>query len=213
MYIDDNILAKIESGSEYSFTVFEAEKPVVILGRSRKKENDVNIHNCEEDAVQVLRRIGGGGTVMLSKGVIVISIAGKTSFSFYLREHMNVINEIIINVLKRSGIENLGIRGISDITIGDKKILGSSLYKKKDLVLYQGSLLFNPDMGLIDRYLKHPDKEPDYRKGRPHKNFLTSLVKEGYHIDKGRLLSDLLEEFGKRNPWSPEAGLSTSQKI
>ena len=42
MYIDDNILVKIESGSEYSFTVFEAEKPVVILGRSRKKENDVN---------------------------------------------------------------------------------------------------------------------------------------------------------------------------
>jgi len=212
MYIDDNVLVKIEKGSEYYFTVFEAEKPVVILGKSRKKENDVNLHNCKEDGVQVLRRAGGGGTVLLSKGVIVISIAGRTSFPFYLREHMNVINEIIISVLDRSGIQDLDIRGISDITIGDKKILGSSLYKKKNLVLYQGSLLFNPDMGLIDRYLKHPDKEPDYRKGRPHKNFLTSLLKEGYNVDKDRLLSDLLEEFRKGNPWSSAEGFSNSQK-
>ncbi len=212
MYIDDNILVKIENGSDYYFAVFEAENPKVILGRSRKKENDVNVHNCEEDGVVVLRRAGGGGTVLLSKGIIVISIAGKTSFPFYLKEHMNAINEIIIKVLERSGIEDLNTKGISDITIGDKKILGSSLYKKRDLVLYQGSLLFDPDMGLIDRYLKYPDKEPDYRKGRPHKNFLTSLLKEGYNIDKGCLLSDLLEEFGKRNPWSPAAGLSSSLK-
>ncbi|HEB31716.1 MAG TPA: hypothetical protein ENI15_12705 [Spirochaetes bacterium] len=213
MYIDDTLLVKIENGSEYYFTVFEAEKPEVVLGRSRKKENDVNIRNCEEDGVPVLRRAGGGGTVLLSKGMIVISIAGKTAFPFYLREHMNAINEIIIKALKRSGIEDLAVKGISDITIGNKKILGSSLYKKRDLVLYQGSLLFDPDMGLIDRYLKHPDKEPDYRRGRPHKNFLTSLLKEGYNIDKGRLLSDLLGELGKRNPWSLAAGLSNSLKI
>jgi lipoate-protein ligase A len=206
MYLDDSVLVKIENGSEYYFTIFEAQKLEVILGRSRKKENDVNIRNCEEDDVPVLRRAGGGGTVLLSKGVIVISIAGKTSFPFLLREHMNVINKIIIKVLELSGIEDLDIKGISDITIGDKKILGSSLYKKRDLVLYQGSILFDPDMGLIDRYLKHPDKEPDYRKGRPHREFLTSLLKEGYNIGKDRLLSDLLTEFGNRNPWSPAAG-------
>jgi lipoate-protein ligase A len=212
MYIDDNILEKIKNGSEYHFTVFEAEKPEVILGRSRKKEEDVILRTCEKDGVPILRRAGGGGTVLLSPGVIVISIAGKTYFPFYLKEHMNSINEIIIKVLERFDVKDLTVNGISDITIGDKKILGSSLYKKKNLVLYQGSLLFNPDMELIDRYLKHPDKEPDYRKGRPHRSFLTSLMKEGYDIDKDRLLLDISAELGNRNPWSSEAGFSSSGK-
>ena len=213
MYLDDNILEKIRDGSNYYFMVFEAEKPEVILGRARKKEEDVIIRNCEEDRVPILRRAGGGGTVLLSPGVIVISIAGITSFPFYLKEHMNVINEIIIKVLERFGVKDLLIMGISDITIGDKKILGSSLYKKKNHVLYQGSLLYDPDMELIGRYLKHPDKEPEYRKGRPHKNFLTSLLKEGYNIDKSRLLSDLSAELGKGNPWSSGEEFSTGHKI
>jgi lipoate-protein ligase A len=210
MYIDDDVLEKIKEGSDYYFKVFEAEKPEVILGRARSEQKDVKIRNCRVDGVPILRRAGGGGTVLLSPGVIVISIGGKTAFPFHLREHMNMVNEIIIKVLELSGVKNLSISGISDITIGDRKILGSSLYKKKGLVLYQGSLLNDPDLELIDRYLEHPDKEPDYRKGRPHKTFLTSLIKEGHRIDTARFLSDLSEQFRKGNPWKREPGFSKS---
>ena len=31
------------------------------------------------------------------------------------------------------------------------------------------------DIALIDKFLRMPSKEPDYRKGRSHKDFLTNL--------------------------------------
>ena len=31
------------------------------------------------------------------------------------------------------------------------------------------------DLALIDRFLRMPSKEPDYRQGRSHKDFLTNL--------------------------------------
>jgi len=47
---------------------------------------------------------------------------------------------------------------------------------------YQGSLLVNPKLQKIDRYLKHPTREPDYRQNREHLDFVTSLVQSGYHV-------------------------------
>lgn len=201
MYIDEQVLSKIHSGSDYSFSIYEAERTEVILGRSRKKENDVYVQNCTADNIPILRRIGGGGTVLLSKGIIVISIAGKTSFPYRLKEHMNAVNKVIITVLNRLGINNLSIKGISDLALDNKKILGSSLCRKRDVVLYQGSMLLDPNFKLFDQYLKHPDREPDYRDGRAHRQFLTSLRKEGYKINKNIVISALREELGKRIPW------------
>jgi lipoate-protein ligase A len=35
--------------------------------------------------------------------------------------------------------------------------------------------LINADLSLIDRYLKHPPREPDYRRGRSHLDFVMSV--------------------------------------
>ena len=43
--------------------------------------------------------------------------------------------------------------------------------------MYQASILVDLDEDKILRYLKHPSKEPDYRQGRSHKDFLISLAK------------------------------------
>ncbi len=201
MYIDNRVLSKLTSVCDYCYVVYEQEKPEVILGRSRKPEKDVYVERCRADSIPVLRRIGGGGTVLLNPGVIVISVGGRTHLPFHLREHMTAVNVTIISALSLLGIEELAIKGISDIAIGNKKILGSSLYRKKDTVLYQGSLLLNPDLKLFERYLKHPEKEPDYRQGRPHRAFLTSLWNEGYRFDAQTIISVLNRELERGAPW------------
>jgi lipoate-protein ligase A len=81
------------------------------------------------------------------------------------------------------GIENLNSKGISDLSIGDKKIMGSSMYLKGNDLFYHAVLNVSEEVSLISKYLKHPKKEPDYRKGRPHNEFVTSLHAEGYYID------------------------------
>jgi lipoate-protein ligase A len=45
---------------------------------------------------------------------------------------------------------------------------------------YQASLLVDADLDVIDSYLKHPPKEPEYRDGRDHLAFCTTLHQQGY---------------------------------
>ncbi len=42
------------------------------------------------------------------------------------------------------------------------------MYRSRDLLFYTASLMIANDLMLLDRYLKYPSKEPDYRKGRSH---------------------------------------------
>ncbi len=206
-FIDEAVLEKIRNWNDYAYNIYEPDQTIVVLGRSAKLEDDVYVENCKIDGVSIFRRAGGGGSVVLSRGTIVISVAGKSNLEFHLREHMNAVNRVILQTLQKNGIEGLSIRGISDITLGEHKILGSSLYRRKDLLLYQGSLLVCPDLSLIERYLKHPKKEPDYRRGRSHMDFLSSLYKKGYEVSIVELIDLLKKEFNKRSPWPPSVNL------
>jgi len=201
--IDERVLQHIRKGLDYACEVYEAEQTEVVLGRAARAEDDVFVQKCAQDNVPVHKRAGGGGTVVLCAGVIIISVAGRTTLSYHLKEHMNAVNKVIIKILESLGIKGLAIKGISDITIRDKKILGSSLHRKKDLVLYQGSLLVDPSLDIITGYLRHPKKEPDYRNGRPHRDFITSLYLEGYRLNKSKLIETLKKKLVGQCPWSP----------
>jgi lipoate-protein ligase A len=71
-------------------------------------------------------------------------------------------------------------RGISDLAIGEKKILGTSIYRRRLTLFYQASLLVSNDLSLFGRYLTMPERVPDYRRGRGHTEFCTTLAREGY---------------------------------
>lgn len=204
IHLDRAVIEKVLNGAPYNCAIYEATRTEIVLGRSRKIEEDVLIDACIRDGIPILRRAGGGGTVVLSRGTIIISIAGKSSLPFHLKEHLNAVNRIIIKVLEEFNIKNLSIKGYSDIALGERKILGSSLYRRGEIVLYQGSLLFNPDLNLMNRYLKYPDREPDYRRGRTHTEFVTSIYEAGYRIEKESLLEALREFLEKKSPWPPD---------
>jgi lipoate-protein ligase A len=49
----------------------------------------------------------------------------------------------------------------------------------------------------IGRYLKHPSREPDYRAGRKHEEFVTSLAAAGYPLYCKEVRSRIGNEFLK----------------
>ena len=102
-----------------------------------------------------------------------------------------MLNDKIMNALSGLGVQNLSMKGISDISIGNKKILGSSIYLRKNTLFYHAVLNISESVDVISKYLKHPTKEPDYRKGRSHKEFVTSLLSEGYTLSAKQLISAL----------------------
>src|SRR5437764_12215013 len=64
------------------------------------------------------------------------------------------------------------VRGQSDLAIGDQKFSGNSQRRRREFLLFHGSFLLNFDFGMIEQVLKFPSKQPDYRSGRSHKEFL-----------------------------------------
>ena len=67
------------------------------------------------------------------------------------------------------------IKGASDITIHQHKISGNAQKRKKQALLFHGTILYNFDIDRIEQYLNFPPKQPEYRKSRSHTNFVTNL--------------------------------------
>lgn len=171
----------------FLFRCFESRATVVVLSRSNKPEVEVHTEVCKELGIPVLQRRGGGGTVLLGPGCVILSFAffGRSSFDNDI--YFRAVNQIWADSIRTvCGIE-LTQNGISDLTWNDRKVAGTSLFRRKRLVVYQGSLLVDPHMDLITKCLKHPSREPDYRKNRDHNDFLTSLSSAGCRYSASEL--------------------------
>jgi len=163
-------------------SVFVPGSSFVSLGASNSLEANVFEANCRLDGVKVFRRLSGGEAVFLSSNCtvyshILLSHAIPKAADFFA---LNL--DSIATKLTELGIAGITRRGISDLAISDRKILGCAIYKKPGFIIYQAVLNVREDPKLIQRYLRHPVREPGYRHSRPHSEFVTSLAEQGYRI-------------------------------
>jgi len=174
--------------------LWEPERTEAVLGAGTP-EADVDLALCAARGVPVYRRRGGGGAVVLTRGCLVITAAYEASRRQFPTQWIGPIAEAVARALRGLGLGGAQVRAMGDVAIGDLKVLGSSLYANREVALYQGSLLVDPDLDEIARYLPHPSREPDYRRGRSHAEFMTSLVRAGYHGGMAALRASLVAEL------------------
>jgi lipoate-protein ligase A len=178
LQLDEDLVDQVRSGVLWAYRSWEPDCITVVLGRGNNAAVEIHEHRCREDQVPVLRRRGGGGTVVLCPGILVISLVKWVKHQYDFKEYFQQINEYLIESLQSLGIRDLNQQGHSDICIRDRKVLGSSMYRSKNLLFYTASLMVSNNLNIIDRYLKHPSREPEYRRGRSHQEFLTTISRE-----------------------------------
>jgi lipoate-protein ligase A len=200
MNLDEDLLERVRAGVPWTYRSWEPESTAVVLGRGNKAASEVHTIRCQNDNIPVLRRRGGGGTVVLCPGIVVISLVKRVNHEYYFKEYFQQINGYVIEALESLGMTELHQRGISDICIRDRKILGASMYRSKKLLFYTASLMVSNRVSLIERYLRHPSKEPDYRKGRSHDEFLTTITREYPKISLEIIKEALDSLFQRRIP-------------
>jgi lipoate-protein ligase A len=117
------------------------------------------------------------------------------------REHLRLIDEChrhVLGIVRSAlspvidGIEHVGT---SDLAVNNHKFSGNSLRCKRDHLLYHGTILYNFDLSKIDALLKSPPREPEYRGGRQHTDFVTNL-----HLKPETIRRRLIEAFGASQP-------------
>lgn len=175
MWIDDDVMRNCHE--PLVTHVFKPQESMVVLGSSNRSSEEADEVNCIEDQIPILKRYGGGGTVLLYPGCVVVTIGCWVEDYYANNEYFKRLNASIIEALSVSWplLSELAQRGISDIAMNEQKVVGTSLFRSRNYLLYQASIIVDLDIASIMRYLKHPSKEPDYRRGRNHKDFLIGI--------------------------------------
>lgn len=158
-----------------AFMLWQPAFTAVILGSGNRAEKSLHLQNILTDGVPVYKRPSGGESVVLSAEMLVVSVCKPQQAIGAVKKYFREYNNILVNALSGLGIENLGQKGISDISVFDKKILGCAIHQNRERVFYHAVLNWNESADLMERYLRHPQREPDYRQGRKHADFVTRL--------------------------------------
>jgi len=169
--------------ADLEFFVWQPDKSYLILGSSNKAETSLFTDRVIADQIEVFKRPSGGESVILTSKTLVLATIIRTKKLEDPPTHFLMANRKIINALESFGVKNISQKGISDIAIGQKKIAGSSIYRKTTVVFFHCVLNVAEDTSLMEKYLAFPQKQPDYRQNRSHSDFVTSLLKEGYQFD------------------------------
>ncbi len=134
----------------------------------------------------VVRRASGGGTVLHTEKSnlnysIFVSLQDQPNL-YDVKKSYTLLLGLVIGALKKQNIDS-AMAGKSDLSILEnsleKKISGNAQFRKKDCVVQHGTLIL--DLSILEKVtelLSHPPEEPEYRKNRTHRDFLTCLPKE-----------------------------------
>lgn len=189
--VNDALLDQQELTSRPAWRIYEPERLAIVFGAAGQPETDVCVERAQRDGVPLLRRRGGGGTVLLGPGQLVLALVAAVDSTYQNREHLCAINGWVETALARLGVAGVRAQGICDLAIGSRKVLGASLFRRRAVLFYQSSLLVSCDLRLFGRYLRHPSREPDYRAQRAHAAFCTTLAEQGYRLTPTEVASAL----------------------
>ena len=185
----------LKSENRYDFYIWQPDKRYIILGRANRPDSSVYIERAKRDNIEIFKRPSGGESVILSPKMLVFSAKFCHSRTDRPGSVFELINRHLISSLGQIGIENLYSKGISDLSINNRKIMGSSMYLTGSSLFYHSVLNISEEPSLLSVYLKHPSREPEYRQKRDHKEFVTSIHKEGYDIDMQTIKEAVVKAF------------------
>jgi lipoate-protein ligase A len=176
---DETLLDLCEAGgSDDLLRLWSLPQYFVVLGYGNKAATEVNLPFCRELNIPVLRRCTGGGTVLQGPGVLNYSLVVRINDSgpfhsigatnrFILEHHRDALARLVLAPVEW--------RGQTDLAIGGLKCAGNAQRRCRRFLLFHGSFLLHLDIGLLEKILPQPSRQPDYRLNRSHSDFLVNL--------------------------------------
>jgi lipoate-protein ligase A len=176
---DEVLLDRCEAGvNDECLRLWESPEVFVVLGYGNHAAREADLTACRASGIPVLRRYSGGGAVVQGPGCL--------SYALILRSTgdgpLSTITGTTAYIMKRhaSLVEKLTgahvhVSGHSDLTLDGRKFSGNAQRRRQRAVLFHGTFLLHLDMRTASRVLPMPSRQPDYRNGRTHEEFLTNL--------------------------------------
>jgi lipoate-protein ligase A len=184
---DEVLLDNCEAGhGEETLLFWEPRETFVVVGYANKVATEVNVAVCEAKGIPIFRRCSGGGTVVQMPGglnyslILRINETGPTrniatANQFIMEKNRDVIESLADEFKIKNLKLKISVRGHTDLCLGDLKFAGNSQRRRKNFLLFHGTLLLDCDLSLVSKLLLMPSLQPDYRASRSHTEFVTNL--------------------------------------
>ena len=143
---------------------------------------------CRQERIPILRRSSGGAAIVTGPGclmyALVLSYAVRPELKDITRAHSFILKQLTTSLgpllshagtITCAGTSDLALRDEADAAATARKFSGNSLRMKRTHLLYHGTLLYDFDLGLIEKCLRMPPRQPDYRNARPHGDFVMNV--------------------------------------
>ena len=122
---DWRIFQAVESGAAgVRWSIWEARRPVVVLGRGNRVDDWVAVRACRRDGIDVLRRCSGGGAVVLGPGCLNYAIGLSIVSRPGLAEVAASFRTVLACLIAELQVEGLMVAGLADLALEGRKVSG-----------------------------------------------------------------------------------------
>ena len=195
---DEALLDLAEAGGGGEVLRFwEPPGTFVVLGYANQAAREADLPACRAAGVEVYRRCSGGGTVLQGPGclnyslILGVGTSGLDSITgancFIMERQRRALAPLVPAPVE--------VLGHTDLATGGRKFSGNAQRRKRRFLLFHGTLLLDFDLNQIGKLLRPPSRQPAYRQGRSHGDFLTNL-----HLPGNAVKTALREAWGAREP-------------
>lgn len=141
----------VRNFKEKDYLLFYINEPSIIIGRNQNTLEEVNQNYVEENNINIVRRISGGGAVYHD--------FGNLNFSFITDHDIKSFNNFkkvtapIVQVLNDMGVA-AEMKGRNDVVVNDRKISGNAQFSTGKRMFTHGTLLLNSDLNEVTKALQ-----------------------------------------------------------
>ncbi len=168
-------------GADEVLRFWESPQTFVVVGYANQVAAEVNVAACAARGIPILRRCTGGGTVAQGPGCLNYALSLRIQEDGPTRS-IRAANQFIMERNGAALAAALGlppsavrVQGHTDLTLAGRKFSGNAQRRRRQFLLFHGTLLLDFDLAMVNELLRLPALQPDYRAGRSHDDFLTRL--------------------------------------
>lgn len=180
----------LRTGHENWMIINIGSKDAIVMGLSSNPEEWIDLEKANKHSIPIIQRFSGGGTVFVDQNTIFSTfIINRNDINIepFPRPILNWTADFYKNALQ---ISDFSLQE-NDYTIKDKKVGGNAQYLTKNRWLHHTTFLYDYTPENMN-YLLHPKRQPDYRKQRPHTDFLTTLAP---HLTKEQFTTRIVQSL------------------
>src|SRR5690625_2453546 len=123
-------------GEEDTYLLFYINDPSIIIGRNQNSVEEINTEYVDDNGIQVVRRLSGGGAVYHDKGTLNFSFITKDDGESF--HNFAKFTEPVVAALNNIGVP-AELIGRNDLLVKGRKISGNAQFATRGRMCSHGT--------------------------------------------------------------------------